>query len=273
MAGIEALAGGRVAYVPQDNAQQLASAIANAEMAQMPVMQQPVQQQGVPMYANNAPMPGAMAAWENYGIPPVMYHPNSPLTTLAYRVTRDPYGQMGVQPLVGFGSVYPHVLPGVPNNPFQTMFPLLQAMMPPMVPLQWGAAQQPRRGSGGVQRQTPPNGTRPPAQPPATPPAAPRVQPVPYMGDERARANSFPVEQPPAVPYTGVPVPYDNGMTTTGGMFIAPEDNPVVSWRDDLKSLWDLITSPWTSSAANVAAGAAALAPGEVRPELFPPTQ
>lgn len=58
---------------------------------------------------------GAREGYEDFNLPPVMYQ-RSPYATAAYRTFVDPWGQMMVQPLVGFPSRYPHVLSGVPTN-------------------------------------------------------------------------------------------------------------------------------------------------------------
>lgn len=185
MAGLEELVRGRTDWGPANyGLYPLANAMVRDSVQPAPT-QAPTQTQAY--YANNAPMPGAMQAWETMGVPPVMYHPNSPYATLAYRTVTDPFGQMAVQPLTGFPSVYPHVLPGVAPNPFQTMFPMLQAMMPPMVPLQWGAMQQPKRGGTGGTTGTrnTTGGTTTNSQP-----AAPQWV---HYGNARAKADAMPV--------------------------------------------------------------------------------
>lgn len=93
----------------------------------------PAQQRGIPQIAvQPQQMPvvrangahyspdGMREGWQEMGIPPVLYQ-RDPYATAAWRVAPDPYGQMGVQPLVGFASRYPHVLSGVPNNPLSVM--------------------------------------------------------------------------------------------------------------------------------------------------------
>lgn len=73
-------------------------------------------------------MPGSQEAWEQWGVPPVMMQ-SDPYATAAYRTYTDPYGQIGVQPLIGFPSRYPHVLSGVPNSPFRVQG-FINALLP-----------------------------------------------------------------------------------------------------------------------------------------------
>lgn len=71
------------------------------------------QSQGIPTYQNrtlnvgnnNYNMPGSYEAWRNYGVPPVMTHGRDPYARIAFS-----YGPSGPVPLMGFPSVYPHVL-------------------------------------------------------------------------------------------------------------------------------------------------------------------
>ena len=60
--------------------------------------------------------PGARAGYDAAGMPPVM-HQSNPYATAAFRTTMDPYGNVGVQPLVGFPSQYPHVVNGAVTDP------------------------------------------------------------------------------------------------------------------------------------------------------------
>lgn len=94
--------------------------------------------------------PGAREGYEGYNLPPVMYQRN-PFATAAFRTFVDPYGQMSVQPLVGFPSAYPHVLSGVPTNPFNIFGMLAQMPMPFMPPWMMGAmgSGMPRMPQGG----------------------------------------------------------------------------------------------------------------------------
>lgn len=89
----------------------------------------------IPAYQRSgaqATMPGSREAWQNWGVPPIMFQTN-PYATAAYRTFTDPYGQIGVQPLIGFPSAYPHVLSGVPNSPFRLNGMLMQDI--PFTPL------------------------------------------------------------------------------------------------------------------------------------------
>lgn len=58
---------------------------------------------------------GMREGYEQRRLPPVI-HQRNPFTTTAYRTFTDPWGQLSVQPLVGFPSAYPHVVHGVPTN-------------------------------------------------------------------------------------------------------------------------------------------------------------
>lgn len=77
-------------------------------------------------------MPGSREAWQQWGIPPVVMQRN-PYATAAYRTYTDPYGQIGVQPLIGFPSAYPHVLSGVPGSLYRHIGEFAQAL--PYTPL------------------------------------------------------------------------------------------------------------------------------------------
>lgn len=81
---------------------------------------QPSSMPAYPESGAHMTMPGSREAYQQWGIPPIMMQ-TSPYATAAYRTFTDPYGQMGVQPLIGFPSAYPHVLPGVPNHPFSQL--------------------------------------------------------------------------------------------------------------------------------------------------------
>ena len=72
--------------------------------------------------------PGARAGYEAAGMPPVMYQRN-PYATAAFRTTMDPYGNVGVQPLVGFPSQYPHVVNGAVVDPMMRELPGLAPFM------------------------------------------------------------------------------------------------------------------------------------------------
>ena len=72
--------------------------------------------------------PGARAGYEAAGMPPVMQQSN-PYATAAFRTTMDPYGNVGVQPLVGFPSQYPHVVNGAVIDPMMREMPGLMPFM------------------------------------------------------------------------------------------------------------------------------------------------
>ena len=72
--------------------------------------------------------PGARAGYEAAGMPPVMLQSN-PYATAAFRTTMDPYGNVGVQPLVGFPSQYPHVVNGAVIDPMMREMPGLMPFM------------------------------------------------------------------------------------------------------------------------------------------------
>lgn len=72
--------------------------------------------------------PGARAGYEAAGMPPVMQQ-SSPYATAAFRTTMDPYGNVGVQPLVGFPSQYPHVVNGAVTDPMMREMPGLMPFM------------------------------------------------------------------------------------------------------------------------------------------------
>lgn len=99
---------------------------------------------------------GAREGYEEYGLPPVIQQ-RSPFATAAFRTFVDPFGQMMVQPLVGFPSAYPHVLSGVPTNPMYGF-----GMAAQLGPLTWPIAyppsapfmQQPAARSGATARRT-----------------------------------------------------------------------------------------------------------------------
>lgn len=145
--------------------------------------------------------PGAREGYEAYNLPPVMYQRN-PFATAAYRTFVDPYGQMSVQPLVGFPSAYPHVLSGVPTNPFNVFGMLQQMPMPFMAPWMMGGMgmmggvppRAPQGGGGSRSAGTPPNTNQPnylPAkEPPLVPPATDEWV---HYGNARARADAMPV--------------------------------------------------------------------------------
>lgn len=116
--------------------------------------------------------PGSMHGYMNYGLPPVVQQ-RSPYATAAYRSYVDPFGQMMVQPLVGFPSAYPHVLSGVPMN---MNYGLEWAMGGVPLGQGLGVFQVPPSQTPPVAKQqktTAPRNTqvKQPTVPPATPPA------------------------------------------------------------------------------------------------------
>ena len=117
-------------YLPADHpAMQLANSVAQAAQPVGGYVAAPVpgmvatQSSGAHYSA-----PGARAGYEAAGMPPVVYQRN-PYTTAAFRTTMDPYGNVGVQPLVGFPSQYPHVLNGAVVDPMMREMPGLAPFM------------------------------------------------------------------------------------------------------------------------------------------------
>lgn len=174
----------------------------------------------VAAYSRNDPyvsMPGSREAWEQYGVPPVMIQ-SDPYATAAYRAYTDPYGQIGVQPLIGFPSRYPHVLSGVPSSPFRELG-FINALLPSlgftpmygMGRMQQPASQpQPRVPQGpSVKATTPPaKTTTPPSPPPATPaPVVPQQLTGGPYDETTWRDPTMPVPPAPALygPMTQTP--------------------------------------------------------------------
>ena len=122
--------------------------------------------------------PGARAGYEAAGMPPVVYQHN-PYATAAFRTTMDPYGNVGVQPLVGFPSQYPHVLNGAVVDPLMRELPGLAPFM--QVPV--GPALQ--QATAPVRRAAPAAPTRPAA------PAAP----VQRRGLKLSGEGPFPLKE------------------------------------------------------------------------------
>lgn len=117
-------------YLPADHpAMQLANSVAQAAQPVGGYVAAPVpgmvatQSSGAHYSA-----PGARAGYEAAGMPPVVYQRN-PYATAAFRTTMDPYGNVGVQPLVGFPSQYPHVLNGAVVDPMMREMPGLAPFM------------------------------------------------------------------------------------------------------------------------------------------------
>lgn len=147
--------------------------------------------------------PGAREAYVKEGIEPVVWQSN-PFATAAFRTYIDPYGQMSVQPLVGFPSVYPHVLSGVPRNPFA----VANGMTAPLdnLLLQYallrqliggGMPQQPARAGGGVRAGGGGKKASATTSQPVTTSASPvAAQAIPFIGPP-----------PPEVRYAGSTAP------------------------------------------------------------------
>lgn len=164
--------------------------------------------------------PGARAGYEAAGMPPVMYQRN-PYATAAFRTTMDPYGNVGVQPLVGFPSQYPHVLNGAVVDPMMREMPGLAPFM--QVPV--GPALQ--QATAPVRRAAPAAPARPAA------PAAPVQRrglklsgegPFPLKEDVRATAPA--AAQPAPVetvvyPERPIDMSYDEDEVMTQAMALA----------------------------------------------------
>ena len=117
-------------YLPADHpAMQLANSVAQAAAPAGGYVAAPVPGM-VATQASGAhySAPGARAGYEAAGMPPVM-HQSNPYATAAFRTTMDPYGNVGVQPLVGFPSQYPHVVNGAVIDPMVREMPGLMPFM------------------------------------------------------------------------------------------------------------------------------------------------
>lgn len=157
--------------------------------------------------------PGAYEAQERYGIPPVLMQ-RSPYATAGYMAGPDG----SVNPLVGYPSIYPHVLNGTPQNYAAPAMANAWSILGPWLapPAQNGMAQEllramtqrtPRRaaggtGGGGTQRTTPAQKTAAPQQqpdtpnPPMGPNAGPQRPPVTAPAEVRGVYNSTPINTP-----------------------------------------------------------------------------
>lgn len=160
MAGLADISGGRADYGYSSPSRSLFDDLAAKAM----------QVQEVPV----APQMG-------YSMPSAPVSLASPFTNLAWRTVPNLFGGgLGVQPLVGAPSTYPWVLSGTPDS-FMRWIPMLQAMMPPMQPLQWpqqkqGKAVQPTSSvSAGAQASTTTTPVRQNGQTTTTPPAPQRT--------------------------------------------------------------------------------------------------
>lgn len=157
--------------------------------------------------------PGAYEAQERYGIPPVLMQ-RSPYATAGYMAGPDG----SVNPLVGYPSIYPHVLNGTPQNYAAPAMANAWSVLGPWLapPAQNGMAQEllramtqrtPRRaaggtGGGGTQRTTPAQKTAPSQQqpdtpnPPMGPNAGPQRPPVTAPAEVRGVYNPTPINTP-----------------------------------------------------------------------------
>lgn len=160
--------------------------------------------------------PGAYEAQERYGIPPVLMQ-RSPYATAGYMAGPDG----SVNPLVGYPSIYPHVLNGTPQNYAAPAMANAWSVLGPWLapPAQNGMAQEllramtqrtPRRaaggtggtGGGGTQRTTPAQKTAAPQQqpntpnPPMGPNAGPQRPPVTAPAEVRGVYNPTSINTP-----------------------------------------------------------------------------
>lgn len=173
-------------YLPADHpAMQLANSVAQAAQPVGGYVAAPVPGM-VATQASGAhySAPGARAGYEAAGMPPVMQQSN-PYATAAFRTTMDPYGNVGVQPLVGFPSQYPHVVNGAVIDPMVREMPGLMPFM--QVPV--GPALQ--QATTPVRRAAPAAPARP-AAPVA--PAAPAA-PVQRRGLKLSGEGPFPLKE------------------------------------------------------------------------------
>lgn len=120
MAGLADISGGRADYGYSSPSRSLFDDLAAKAM----------QTQEVPVAPNMG-----------YAMPSAPIIQDSPFAQYAWRTVPNLFGGLGVQPLMGFPSAYPHVLNGTPDS-FLRWIPMLQSMMPPMQPLQWPQQKQ-----------------------------------------------------------------------------------------------------------------------------------
>lgn len=144
--------------------------------------------------------PGARAGYEAAGMPPVMQQSN-PYATAAFRTTMDPYGNVGVQPLVGFPSQYPHVVNGAVTDPMVREMPgIMPFMQVPAGPTLQQATTPVRRAAPAapVRRTTP------------AAPAAPAA-PVQSRGLKLSGEGPFPLKEEvrATAPAPAQPAPVD----------------------------------------------------------------
>lgn len=212
-------------YLPADHpAMQLANSVAQAAQPVGGYVAAPVpgmvatQSSGAHYSA-----PGARAGYEAAGMPPVVYQRN-PYATAAFRTTMDPYGNVGVQPLVGFPSQYPHVLNGAVVDPMMREMPGLAPFM--QVPV--GPALQ--QATVPARRAAPAAPARPAA--PATPAAPVQRRGLKLSGEgpfplkEEVRATAPAAAQPAPVetvvyPDRPIDMSYDEGEIMSQAMTLA----------------------------------------------------
>lgn len=120
MAGLADISGGRTDYGYSSPSRSLFDDLAAKAM----------QTQEVPVAPQNG-----------YIVPSAPIIQDSPFAQYAWRTVPNLFGGLGVQPLMGHPSAYPHVLNGTPDS-FLRWIPMLQSMMPPMQPLQWPQQKQ-----------------------------------------------------------------------------------------------------------------------------------
>jgi hypothetical protein len=170
-------------YLPADHpAMQLANSVAQAAQPVGGYVAAPVPGM-VATQASGAhySAPGARAGYEAAGMPPVMQQSN-PYATAAFRTTMDPYGNVGVQPLVGFPSQYPHVVNGAVIDPMVREMPGLMPFM--QVP-----------AGPALQQATTPVRRAAPAAPARRSTAAPAAAPVARRGLKLSGEGSFPLKE------------------------------------------------------------------------------
>lgn len=167
--------------------------------------------------------PGARAGYEAAGMPPVM-HQSNPHATAAFRTTMDPYGNVGVQPLVGFPSQYPHVVNGAVIDPMVREMPGIMPFM--QVPA--GPALQ--QATTPVRRAAPAAPARRSTATPAVAPAARRGLKLsgegPFPLKEEVRATAPAPAQPAPVetvvyPDRPIDMSYDEGEIMSQAMALA----------------------------------------------------
>lgn len=180
----------------------------------------PVVQEVYPASGAHYAAPGVREAYEQYGIPPIMYQ-RDPYATAAFRTYVDPYGQMSVQPLIGFPSRYPHVVSGVPTDSLARAMSVAGPFMAAPVSTQPAKPVAAAKAGGAVPARSPATQT-PARSTPATPaPARPAMAPshepytLPPAGRDRLKPSGeqqpFPIAAPEPYPYIDGGAPYDTG--------------------------------------------------------------